>query len=81
LATINLPGMRRSLRVLIHGAGLSSLAAALFLQGTVFLNILQKGYFRGIETNPTILYSEIGLTGFAITYLCYMFARFIWSNR
>jgi hypothetical protein len=43
LATINLPGMR-SLRVLIHGAGLSSLAAALFLQGTVFLNILQKGY-------------------------------------
>ena len=73
--------MRRSLRVVVHGFGLSSLAAALFLQATVFTSILQNGYFRGVEGNSVILTSEIALTGFAIAYVGYMFARFIWSNR
>lgn len=81
MATLYIPNMQKRLRVLIHGVGLSSLGSALFLQSTVFTSILKNGYFRGVENNPAILYSEIALTGIAITYFGYMFVRFIFSNR
>ena len=81
MATINMPNIPKKLRFLIHGIGLSSVGSALFLQSTVFESILKNGYFRGIETNSTILYSEIALTGIAIAYFGYMFARFIFSSK
>jgi hypothetical protein len=85
MATINTSIMQKSLRWFIHGLGLSSLASALFLQGTVFTNILQNGYFRGVEQNSAILYTEIALTGFAVAYFGYMLVKFIlpknYSNR
>jgi hypothetical protein len=77
MATINTQNMNKWLRFLIHGLGLSSLGSALFLQSTVFTSILEKGYFKGIEQNSTILYLEIILTAFAITYFAYMLFRFI----
>ncbi len=81
MATINITHMNRWLRFLIHGLGLASLGSALFLQSTVFTSILEKGYFRGIEQNSTILYTEIILTGFAIAYFSYMLFRFLFPKR
>jgi len=80
MATINRPNIQRKLRFLIHGLGLSSLGSALLLQSTVFTSILKNGYFRGIEQNHIILYSEIALTGFAITYFVYMLIQFIFPK-
>ncbi len=57
--------------------GLSCLGSALLLQGTVIVNILQKGYFRGIEQNPTILWFEAFLTVFGAAYLVYLCTRFL----
>ena len=74
----NLP---RKLTLLFHALGLGSVGSALFLQATVFLNIAQNGYFRGIENNKVVLSSEIGLTAFAVAYFCYMFIRFIYVNN
>jgi len=81
MATINMPIIQKRLRFVVHGLGLSALGSALFLQSTVFTSILENGYFRGIEQNSTILYSEIALTGIAIAYFGYMFIRFIFSSR
>jgi hypothetical protein len=81
MASLNTISVKRKLRVLVHGLGLSSLGSALFLQSLVFSSILQNGYFRGIEQNHFILTSEIALTGFAIAYFVYMFIRFVFSNR
>jgi len=81
MASLSIPNVGRKWRVLIHGLGLSSLGSALFLQATVFTGILQNGYFRGIEQNSAILYTEIGMTSFAAAYFGYMFLRFIISNR
>jgi ABC-type uncharacterized transport system permease subunit len=81
MASLSIPNVGRKWRVLIHGLGLSSLGSALFLQATVFTGILQNGYFRGVEQNPAILYTEIGMTSFAVAYFGYMFLRFIISNR
>jgi hypothetical protein len=79
--SLNSTSVKRKLRVLVHGLGLSSLGSALFLQSLVFSSILQNGYFRGIENNSAILTAEIVLTGFAIAYFGYMFIRFVFSNR
>jgi NhaP-type Na+/H+ or K+/H+ antiporter len=81
MASLNTISVKRKLRVIVHGLGLSSLGSALFLQSVVFSSILQKGYFKGIEQNHIILNSEIALTGFAIAYFGYMFVRFIFSNK
>jgi hypothetical protein len=81
MASLNAMSVKRKLRVLVHGLGLSSLGSALFLQSIVFASILQNGYFRGIEQNHIILTSEIALTGFAIAYFGYMFIRFVFSNK
>ena len=69
------------LRIVFHGLGLSCLGAALFLQATVFSGILQNGYFRGAEGNTTILVSEIAMTGFAVVYFVYIYAKFILSHK
>jgi hypothetical protein len=59
--------------------GLSSLSAAIFLQSLVLSNIIERGIFMGIEHDIAVLYSEIFLTVLAITYLIYLFWRFIVS--
>jgi hypothetical protein len=81
MATLTLPRVNKKLRLLAHGIGLSSLGSAIFLQSTVFTSILQNGYFRGVEQNPIILYSEIVLTGIAITYFGYMLIRLIFPSK
>ena len=77
----SLPRIGGKWNTILHGLGLSSLGSALFLQATVFSGILQNGYFRGVEQNPMILYSEIALTAFAIAYFGYMFLRFVFSTK
>jgi hypothetical protein len=67
------------LRLFLHCVGLSILGAALFLQSLVLSGILERGYFMGIEQNLAVLYSEIFLTALAITYLVYLFWRFVVS--
>jgi hypothetical protein len=54
---------------------------AIFLQMLMFTDILEQGYFRAIEQNAVILWSEIFLTIFALIYFVYMYARFVLSTR
>ena len=68
------------LRLFLHCMGISSLGAAIFLQSLVLGGILERGIFIGIEQNIIILYSELFLTALAITYLGYLFWRFIVSQ-
>lgn len=63
------------LQMVFHSIGLSCLGGAICLQIMVFVSILQQGYFRAIEANPTILYSELGLTAFAAGYFVYVYQR------
>jgi len=44
-----------------------------FLQVLVFKDIVQQGYFVGIEQNPVILKFEVGLTFFAAIYLVHLY--------
>jgi hypothetical protein len=81
MATINVPHISKSLQILVHGLGLSSLGGALFLQSTVFTSILKNGYFRGVEQNPIILAAEIALTGFAIAYFGYMAVKLLFFSK
>ena len=71
---------RRLLQV-FHGFGLSCLAGAVILQVLVFFDIGQRGYFFAVEQNPVILWSEIVLSGFTLTYFVFMYVRFIRSLR
>ncbi len=75
----NLPKINKKMSTILHSLGLSSIGGALFLQGTVFTDILRFGYFRGIEQNPLILSSELALTGVGVAYFAFMFGRFILS--
>ncbi len=70
----------RKLRIIVHALGLSSVGSALFLQTTVFAGIARNGYFRGIENNNFVLWTEIGLTSIAIAYFGYLLIRFIYVN-
>ena len=45
----------------------------MFLQILVFKDILQQGYFMGIENNPVILQFEVALTIFAVIYLAHLY--------
>jgi hypothetical protein len=63
------------MRVVFHSIGLSCLGGAICLQILVFLTILQHGYFKAIETNSTILFGEIALTGFSALYFFYFYQR------
>ena len=53
--------------------GLSCLGGAVFLQILVFKDIVQQGYFMGIEKNPVILQLEVALTFFAVVYLIHLY--------
>jgi hypothetical protein len=44
-----------------------------FLQILVFKDIVQQGYFMGIERNPIILQLEVALTVFAVVYLIHLY--------
>lgn len=69
--------LSQRISLVIHSLGLSCLGGAIFIQILVFSSILQQGYFRAVETNPTILASEITLTAFTLTYFIYIYQRLI----
>ena len=58
------------IRLFLHALGLSALGASLFLELSVFSSIFQHGYFRAIEQNMVVLYSEIFLSGCAVLAFC-----------
>ncbi len=60
------------LRLAFHSIGIGCLAGSVFLQFLVFLRISSQGAFLGIEKNPIILNSEIGVTVFCAIYLLYV---------
>jgi len=60
------------LRLTIHCIGISCLAGAVFLQTLVFMDIASQGFFMGVEKNPLILNTEIGLTVFCVVYLLFV---------
>lgn len=62
------------LRLVFHSLGLSCLGGAVFLQILVFKDILQQGYFLGVEKNPIILEFEVALTIFSVVYLAQLYA-------
>ena len=70
---------RQCVSLFLHGLGLSSFGAALFLQVTVFNGIVERGYFRGVEQNPIALWAEVGLTVFGIVYFSYLSIRLVLS--
>ncbi len=61
------------MRLVFHSLGLSCLGGAVFLQILVFKDIMQQGYFVGIEKNPVILQLEVALTVFAVVYLIHLY--------
>ncbi len=61
------------MRLIFHSLGLSCLGGAVFLQILVFKDIVQQGYFMGIEKNPVILQLEVALTVFAVIYLVHLY--------
>ncbi len=67
--------VNRKIRMAFHSIGLSCLGGAIFLQVLVFADILSQGYFKAVEANPTILWFEIGLTGFAAIYFIYLYVK------
>jgi hypothetical protein len=67
------------MKLVFHSIGLSCLGGAIFLQVLVFSGILQRGYFRAIEANTTILNAEICLTAFTAAYFIYVYQREIRS--
>ena len=79
MAKLKMNGNFERLRLIFHSLGLSCLGGAVFLQILVFKDILQQGYFIGIEKNPIILESEIALTIFAVVYLIHLYASKIRS--
>jgi len=73
LAKLRLNGHFERLRLVFHSLGLSCLGGAVFLQILVFKDIVQQGYFVGIERNPIILQFEVALTVFAAIYLIHLY--------
>jgi len=73
LAKLKLNGHLSRLRLVFHSLGLSCLGGAVFLQILVFKDIVQQGYFVGIEQNPVILQFEVALTVFAAIYLVHLY--------
>lgn len=67
------------LRLVFHSLGLSCLGGAVFLQILVFKDIMQQGYFLGVEKNPVILQFEVALTIFAVIYLLHLYVSTIRS--
>ena len=71
------PKLNHRINLIINSLGLSCLGGAIFLQILVFSNILLQGYFRAVETNPSILTVEIALTAFAALYFLYIYQKVI----
>ena len=69
--------LNHRISLVIHSLGLSCLGGAIFLQILVFSDILMQGYFRAVETNPTILTIEITLTAFTAIYFIYVYQKVI----
>ncbi len=80
LMTINTK-LDRRIRMFFHSLGLSCIGGAIFLQILVFSDILNRGYFVAIETNPAILTFEIALTAFTLIYFIYVYQHFIRSIK
>jgi aspartate/tyrosine/aromatic aminotransferase len=72
MAKVKLNEHMFGLRLTFHCLGISCLAAAVFLQVLVFMDIAFQGFFMGVEKNPLILNTEIGLTVFCVVYLLYV---------
>ncbi len=51
----------------------------MFLQILVFKDIVQQGYFMGVEKNPVVLQLEVALTVFAVIYLIHLYVSKIRS--
>lgn len=51
----------------------------MFLQILVFKDIVQQGYFMGVEKNPAVLQLEVALTVFAVIYLIHLYVSKIRS--
>ena len=79
LAKLKLNGHLARLRLVFHSLGLSCLGGAVLLQILVFKDIVQQGYFMGIEKNPVILQFEVALTVFALIYLIHLYVSKIRS--
>lgn len=79
MAKLKINGHLARLRLIFHSLGLSCLGGAVFLQTLVFKDILQQGYFIGIEKNPFILQLEVALTIFAVIYLIHLYVSKIRS--
>lgn len=73
LAKLRFSDRMERMRLVFHSIGLSCLGGAVFLQILVFKDIVQQGYFVGIEENPVILQLEVGLTAFAVVYLIHLY--------
>lgn len=71
------PKLNHRISLVINSLGLSCLGGAIFLQILVFSNILLQGYFRAVETNPSILSIEITLTAFSAVYFLYIYQKVI----
>ena len=72
--------LNRKIRLVIHSVGLSCLGASVSLQVLVFLSVIKAGYFRAVETNPTVLSVEIALTAFTVLYFIYIYQKIIRSS-
>ena len=73
MAKLRLNDRLARMRLIFHSLGLSCLGGSVFLQILVFKDIVQQGYFMGIEKNPFILQLEIALTVFAVIYLVHLY--------
>lgn len=73
LAKLRFSDRLAHMRLVFHTIGLSCLGGAVFLQILVFKDIVQQGYFMGIERNPIILQLEVALTVFAVVYLIHLY--------
>jgi hypothetical protein len=67
----------RKIIALFHTLGLSCVGGAIFLQILVFANIATVGYFRAVESNPTILAVEVLATIISAVYFIYIYQRLI----
>ena len=63
--------------LIIHSLGLSCLGGAIFLQILVFSDIFTQGYFKAVETSPSILTLEMTLTAFTAIYFIYVYQKLI----
>jgi len=73
LAKLRFSDRLTHMRLIFHSIGLSCLGGAVFLQILVFKDIVQQGYFVGIEKNPVVLQLEVALTVFAVVYLIHLY--------